>query len=129
MLFDFLSNTNSFTTSKNETCCIKNLTKSLHRWDCEIFCTVNNTPAQPFNQYTGNTAQLPFTDCASVNAELDVYKGTERCIFVGTESVKVDQETARVTACVDLFGASASLLSLPESEPEVWDYVLTFLRS
>ena len=48
---------------------------------------------------------------------------------MGTESVKIDQETERVTACVDLFGASASLLSLPESEPEVWDYVLTFLRS
>ena len=68
-------------------------------------------------------------DCSSVNAELDVYNGEDRCIFVSTESVKVDQETERVTACSDLFGENATLLSLPESDTQLWQHVLTFLSS
>ena len=67
------------------------------------------------------------TDCPSVNAELDIYRGTERCIAVNTSSSTVNMDTSDVTICTELYGGSANLLSLPENETESWNYLLTLI--
>lgn len=66
-------------------------------------------------------------DCSSVYAELDVFRGTDRCISVNTTSYMVNNDTLVVDACTKLFGASASLISLPSNESGLWDYLLTHL--
>ena len=70
---------------------------------------------------------LLLIDCASANAELDIFHGEERCIGIAVDTTKVDQVTQRVTTCTDLFGANASLITLAQNESELWYYVISFL--
>lgn len=67
-----------------------------------------------------------YADCPSVNAE--VYtdaNGLQMCIALSSVVSRVDQDTMRVESCVEQYGASASLISLPESDTHLWEFALS----
>ena len=72
---------------------------------------------------------LLITDCQSVNAELDIYHGKEQCIGIAPQPSKLHQVTKRLTTCADLFGSNATLITLPENDTGLWNYVTTFLQT
>ena len=49
------------------------------------------------------------------------------CISVGTTEHRVDPDTLVVEACVDEHGRSASLISLPLNDTNLWEYILTLV--
>ena len=68
-------------------------------------------------------------DCASLGAQLDIYRGVERCISLNNPGLTVNLDTLVVSACKDLYGGSAELISLPANETELWDYLKTLVSA
>ena len=68
-------------------------------------------------------------DCASLGAQLDIYRGVERCISLNNPGLTVNLDTLVVSACKDLYGGSAELISLPANETELWDYLKTLVAA
>jgi len=76
-----------------------------------------------------NTSNNFITDCTKFNAELDVYRGADRCITTNEAAYGVDEDSRRVTVCTTLYGSHASLIVLPENNTELWNFVVGFLQS
>ncbi|XP_067947464.1 uncharacterized protein [Watersipora subatra] len=73
---------------------------------------------------TAETTQLA---CGSYGGHWYTFDGTVKCIAISSTLTNVNQDTMRVTSCVDFYGASASLIELPESDQVLWDFVENLL--
>lgn len=62
-----------------------------------------------------------------MGADLAILGGEEICVAVSSSKKRVDPDTFEMSACTELFGKRASLISLPENDTETWDYVLTLV--
>ena len=60
-----------------------------------------------------------------MNAAVFIYRGIDICIATDISDSIVNQDTLQHSACKDLFGPSAALISLPKNETDLWNYVLT----